>query len=69
MFSVIAGILMASGYFGGYKDAGIFNFTTAVEPVEINSNVFLAWCLLPLSKHARSESYISIPKTLQIIFL
>ena len=41
MFSVTtAGILMASDYFGGYKDAGIFNFTTTIERVEINSNVF-----------------------------
>lgn len=40
MFSEIAGILMPSNYFGGCKDAGIFNFTTTVEPVEINSNDF-----------------------------
>lgn len=40
MFSGIAGILMASDYFGGYKDAGIFNFKTTVEPVEISSSVF-----------------------------
>jgi len=40
MFPEIAGILMVSGYFRGYKDVAIFNFTTTVEPVEINRNVF-----------------------------
>lgn len=60
---------MASPCFGGYKDAGMFSLTSTIEPVAINSNDFLAWCLLPLSKCARSESYIRIPKPLPGICL
>lgn len=40
MLYVITGIHMASQYFGGCKDAGIFSLTSAIEPVAINSNDF-----------------------------
>lgn len=49
-FIVITGIHVASKYFGDYKDAGIFSFTSTTEPVAINSNDFWLGVCCPCLK-------------------